>query len=99
MGLEIKYYEAISRIDESLKNHINRQNERHQEDLKQHDKILITLDAIKYDLDNCPHSRIEETEKQLNHLWGWIKIIIIAGGSTLTGLIITLAGVFIRKLL
>lgn len=91
-----RHYEALARIDTEIK-YISRMIDEYMVNNKEeHGEIKKTLDVIKYDLSNCPHSKIEDTEKQLTSIWSWIKIIIIAGGSTLTGVVIAVVTTLLK---
>jgi len=76
-NMETRMYQAVSRIDESLKSHIKMQDERHEEDRKQHDKMMTVLDRITFDLDNCPHAKLENTEKRLDNIDGRIDRLLL----------------------
>jgi hypothetical protein len=92
-----RHYEALSRIDTEIK-YISRMIDDHIVGNKEeHTSIKSMLDAIKYDLEMCPHAKLTQTEKQIESLWSWIKIIILAGGSTLTGVIISIITTLLKE--
>ncbi len=87
-----KHYIALAKVVTEMDNlkefFRNLVDEHHSQNMREHDSIITKLDNFNADMAMCPHVKLEETERQIGAIWGWLKVMIVAVCTTLTSIVV-----------